>query len=95
MQAVQQLGQRIVSVHIRDTLERVIPIGPPQTQIPGRGRIDLQAVLQAFQGIDYKGPVDLEVIGGAKLQDWQAVALAAESRGYLHHIMQTIEEAAC
>ncbi len=95
VQAVQQLGQRIVSVHIRDTLERVIPIGPPQTQIPGRGRVDLQAVLQAFQAIDYKGPVDLEIIGGAKLQDWQAVALAAESRGYLHRVLQTVEEAAC
>jgi len=95
VQAVQQLGQRIVSVHIRDTLERVIPIGPPQTQIPGRGHIDLLAVLHAFQAIHYNGPIDLEVIGGATLQDWQAVALAAESRGYLHHVMQTVEEASC
>ncbi len=95
VQAAQRLGQRIVSVHIRDTLERIIPIGPPQTQIPGRGSIDLQAVLRAFQALEYKGPINLEVIGGAKLQDWQAVAIAAEGRGYLHRVLQTVEEAAC
>jgi sugar phosphate isomerase/epimerase len=88
VQAVQQLGQRIVSVHIRDTLERVIPIGPPPTQIPGRGNIDLAAVLHAFQAVGYAGPIDLEVIGGKTLTDWQAVVIAAESRGYLHRIMQ-------
>lgn len=95
VQAVQQVGQKIVSVHIRDTLERVIPIGPPPTQIPGRGNIDLPAVLHAFQTIGYRGPVDLEVIGGAKLQDWQAVAIAAESHGYLHRVLQTLEETSC
>ncbi len=95
VQAVQELDQRIVSVHIRDTLERIIPIGPPQTQIPGRGSIDLTAVMRAFQTIDYRGPVDLEVIGGARLQEWQAVAIAAESRGYLYRVLQSLEEASC
>jgi len=90
VQAVEQLGKRIVSVHIRDTLERVIPIGPPPTQIPGRGSIDLQAVLRAFQGVGYSGPINLEVIGGKALTDWQATAIAAESRGYLHRVYQTL-----
>jgi sugar phosphate isomerase/epimerase len=90
VQAVEQLGTRIVSVHIRDTLERVIPIGPPPTQIPGRGSIDLRGVLAALQGVGYKGPIDLEVIGAGKLEDWQATAIAAESRGYLHRTMQTL-----
>jgi sugar phosphate isomerase/epimerase len=91
VQAVRQLGQRIVSVHIRDTLELVIPIGPPPTQVPGRGSIDLQAVLLALQELHYGGPIDLEIIGGKALQDWQSVALAAESRGYLHRVMQGLE----
>ncbi|GHO96410.1 hypothetical protein KSF_064580 [Reticulibacter mediterranei] len=91
VQAVEQLGTRIVSVHIRDTLERVIPIGPPLTQVPGRGSIDLKGVLAALQRVAYKGPIDLEVIGAGKMADWQATAIAAESRGYLHHLMRTLE----
>jgi sugar phosphate isomerase/epimerase len=90
VQAVEQLSTRIVSVHIRDTLERVIPIGPPPTQIPGRGSIDLKGVLAALQRIAYTGPINLEVIGAGKLEDWQATAIAAESRGYLHHLIQTL-----
>lgn len=95
VQAVQQLGQKIVSVHIRDTVEQVIPIGPPPTQVAGRGNIDLPAIVRAFQAIGYKGPVDVEIIGGANFQDWQMVAIAAESRGYLHRVMQTVEEGSC
>ena len=91
VQAVRQLGTRIASVHIRDTLERVIPIGPPPTQVPGRGSIDLRAVLCALQELRYGGPIDLEIIGGKALEDWQGVALAAESRGYLHRVMQEME----
>lgn len=91
VQAVQQLGEKIVSVHIRDTLELVIPIGPPPTQVAGRGSIDLKGVLGALQQINYRGPIDLEIIGGKTLDDWQAVALAAESRGYLHRVMQEVE----
>ena len=91
VQAVRQLGQKIVSVHIRDTLELVIPIGPPPTQVPGRGSIDLRAVLHEFQEIHYTGPIDLEIIGTKTLPDWQSVALAAESRGYLHRVMQEVE----
>ncbi len=95
VQAAQQLGPHVVSVHIRDTLERVIPIGPPLTQVPGRGSIDLAGVLRAFHAVGYNGPVDLEVIGGKALEDWQTVAIGAESRGYLHHLMHTVEEASC
>jgi sugar phosphate isomerase/epimerase len=77
-------------VHIRDTLERVIPIGPPPTQIPGRGSIDLKGVLAELQRVAYKGPINLEVIGAGKMEDWQVTAIAAESRGYLHHLMLSI-----
>lgn len=87
--AAEQLGQHVVSVHVRDTLERIIPIGPPPTQIPGRGSIDLAAVLRAFHAAGYAGPIDLEVIGTRTFADWQAVAIAAESRGYLHRILQS------
>src|SRR5947209_9581732 len=91
VRAAEKLGKRLASVHIRDTLEPVIPIGPPQIQIPGRGRIDLKEVLRALYSTGYRGPINLEVIGGSALQDWQAVAIAAEGRGYLHCMMQTLE----
>lgn len=90
--AAGALAPRIASVHIRDTLEPVIPIGPPPTQIPGRGGIDLPGVLRALRGAGYAGPVNLEVIGGAALEDWQAVAIAAEGRGYLHALMRNLEQ---
>lgn len=89
VQSVHQLRGKIASAHIRDTLEQVIPIGPPPTQIPGRGRIDLAGVINALTQIDYQGPLNLEVIGTKALEDWQAVAIAAESRGYLHRLQET------
>lgn len=85
--AARRLAPRLASVHIRDTLEPVIPIGPPHTQIPGRGSIDLEGVLAALGEAGYAGPLNLEVIGGAGLEEWQAVAVAAESRGYLRRLM--------
>ncbi len=91
IQAAEKLRGHIASVHIRDTLERVIPIGPPPTQIPGRGSIDLAGVVRILHTTGYTGPIDLEVIGAGGLEDWQTVAIAAEGRGYLHHIMQTVD----
>ncbi len=88
--AARVLGSRLASVHIRDTLEPVIPIGPPATQIPGRGNIDLAGVVRALRAAGYSGPIDLEVIGGTSLEDWQAVAVAAEGRGYLARLMQEV-----
>ena len=90
VQAAQTLGPRLASVHIRDTLEPVIPIGAPSTQIPGRGAIDLASVLGALHSAGYAGPLNLEVIGGAALEDWQAVAVAAEGRGYLRCLMSEV-----
>jgi sugar phosphate isomerase/epimerase len=91
VRAAELLSGHIASVHIRDTLELVIPIGPPQTQIPGRGRIPLAGVVSALQRTDYQGPINLEVIGAAALKDWQAVAIAAESRGYLHRLSDALD----
>lgn len=90
--AAQKLGPHIASVHIRDTLEQVIPIGPPPTQIPGRGRIPLKDVVSTLQQVGYQGPINLEVIGAGSLQDWQSVAIAAESRGYLHRIFDELAD---
>jgi len=90
VQAAELLGSRLASVHIRDTLEQIIPIGPPTTQIPGRGSIDLRGVLAELQTGGFVGPIDLEVIGGGKLEDWQAVAVAAEGRGYLNRLMREL-----
>ncbi|GCE24016.1 hypothetical protein [Dictyobacter kobayashii] len=44
-----------------------------------------------MQQAHYRGPLNLEVIGGATLEDWQASAIAAESHGYLARIMQTLD----
>ena len=42
-------GARIVTSHFRDCLSREQRVGPPETQIPGRGSVDIPATLRALQ----------------------------------------------
>lgn len=88
--SVRRLGQRIGHVHIRDYDSPDLKIGPPEGQIPGRGRVDLPALLGALRAAGYDGFLDLEIIGA---QGWPAVrqmGLIAEGRGYLHRLLREL-----
>jgi sugar phosphate isomerase/epimerase len=80
---VRTWGSRIVTSHFRDCGSRERAVGPPESQIPGRGVVDIPSTLRAFSEIGYAGPLNLEVIGAAKYTLAQAASIAAETRGYL------------
>jgi sugar phosphate isomerase/epimerase len=83
-------GDRIITSHFRDCASREQRVGPPETQIPGRGIVDLRATLAALQDVGYEGPMNLEVIGAANYETGRAMGIAAESRGYLHRCFQEL-----
>lgn len=83
----QRWGGRIVTSHFRDCGSRERQVGPPPTQIPGRGIVDLPGTLAALQGVGYAGPLNLEVIGAKDYTLAQATSVAAESRGYLNRCL--------
>ena len=82
----------IVHSHFRDCLTDKIggPPGPPEEQIPGRGRIAIPAVLQTLTNGGYSGVIDLECIGAKAYPLSRAMGIAAETRGYLRCALQTL-----
>lgn len=84
-------GNKIITSHFRDCPVRVPgPPGTPEQQIPGRGALDLKAILQSLKNTGYSGPVNLEVIGASGYEISRAMGIAAESRGYLRRCLQEI-----
>jgi sugar phosphate isomerase/epimerase len=83
-------GGRIITSHFRDCASRERQVGPPPTQIPGRGIVDLRATLAALGDVGYDGPMNLEVIGAAGYSLGRAMGIAAESRGYLRRCFQEL-----
>ena len=81
---------KIVTSHFRDCASREQRVGPPETQIPGRGIVDLPATLRSLCETGYAGPLNLEVIGAGGYELSRAMGIAAESRGYLHRCLQEI-----
>lgn len=76
----------MVHSHFRDCLTDTIggPPGPPEEQVPGRGRVDIPAVLRALVDGGYTGVLDLECIGARSYPLSRAMGIAAETRGYLN-----------
>ncbi|WP_195909057.1 sugar phosphate isomerase/epimerase [Microlunatus sp. Gsoil 973] len=83
-------GERILTSHFRDCGSRERQVGPPPTQIPGRGIVDLPATLAALESVGYTGPLNLEIIGARDYTLAQASSVAAEARGYLNRCLQEI-----
>lgn len=83
-------GARIVTSHFRDCDSREQRVGGPETQIPGRGIVDIPATLRALRDIPYSGPLNLELIGAKDYEVSRAMGVAAESRGYLNRCLQEL-----
>lgn len=90
--AAQQLGAAgaIVHSHFRDCASREQRVGPPETQIPGRGEVDVPGALRALAQAGYRGALDLEVIGAKQYPLSRAMGVAAETSGYLHRCLQEL-----
>ncbi|HWQ11552.1 MAG TPA: sugar phosphate isomerase/epimerase [Roseiflexaceae bacterium] len=89
-EVARRWGTRIITCHFRDCASRERRVGPPETQVPGRGAVDLPATLRALRAAGYAGPLNLEIIGAGQYPLARAMGLAAESRGYLHRCLQEI-----
>ncbi|MBO3803341.1 MAG: sugar phosphate isomerase/epimerase [Candidatus Brockarchaeota archaeon] len=89
--AALKLGGRIVHSHFRDCPRRAEGPGLPEEQVPGRGKIDLLAVLRALKDAGYDGALDLEVIGAFQYPLSRQMAIAAEARGYLNRCLQELK----
>jgi sugar phosphate isomerase/epimerase len=89
-EVARRWGARIIASHFRDCASREQRVGPPETQIPGRGAVDLPATLAALREVGYAGPLNLEVIGAFQYPLSRAMGVAAESRGYLNRCLQEI-----
>ncbi len=73
--SISRLAPYIVTARIRDTLSRDIPIGPVETQIPGKGAMDIPAICAAFQAVEGLACTTLEIVGskGFALSEVQRV----------------------
>lgn len=89
-EVARRWGARIITSHFRDCASREQRVGPPETQIPGRGIVDLPGTLGALKEIGYAGPLNLEIIGAFQYPLARAVGVAAESRGYLSRCLQEL-----
>ncbi len=85
--SARRLAGRIGHVHIRDYDSPDQKIGSPDGQIPGRGRVDLAAVLGALGAAGYDGFLDLEIIGAQGWDPVRQMGIIAEGRGYLHRLL--------
>ena len=64
VESLHQLREYIATLRIRDNREsREVPIGPVETQIPGRGSVDLPALAAVMNTINQVPYVTLEIVG--------------------------------
>ncbi len=89
-EVARRWGTHILTSHFRDCASREQRVGPPETQIPGRGIVDIPATLRALKEIGYGGTLNLEVIGAGGYQLSRAMGVAAERRGYLRRCFQQL-----
>ena len=81
----------LVHSHFRDCPNRTERgPGTPEQQVPGRGEVDIPAVLRALQESGYGGVLDLEVIGAKGYPLSRAMGVAAETRGYLNRCLKDL-----
>jgi len=90
-ESARRMGRYIIISHFRDCLSRERQVGPPETQVPGRGAINIPAVLRALKDVGYDYALDLEIIGAKGYPVGRAAALAGEARGYLRRCMQELD----
>jgi sugar phosphate isomerase/epimerase len=90
--AAREFGRAgaIVHSHFRDCPDRGPRPGAPEQQIPGRGEVDIPAVLRVLAETGYRGVLSLEVIGARQYPLSRAMGIAAEARGYLRRCIQEL-----
>ncbi len=62
-ETIPTVAEYVVTARIRDTLSREIPIGPPETQVPGGGAMNIAAICSALKRIGQAKYAVLEIVG--------------------------------
>lgn len=83
VESLKQLASYICTGRIRDTLSRDIPIGPVETQIPGKGAMDIPAICKVFKGIKGLKYLTLEIVGSKDFSLDEVQRVVEESKAYL------------
>ena len=89
-ESFRRLAPHVLTARIRDSASRETRIGPPETQIPGRGEIDIPGVLRAMKDSGYQGDISVDVVGTKDYDAARIMGIVAETRGYLRRCLQEI-----
>ena len=93
VESLHQLREYIATLRIRDNREsREVPIGPAETQIPGRGSIDLSALAAVMNTLNQVPYVTLEIVGthgGTDTPLTEVQRVAEQSIAYLKPLFVT------
>ena len=84
------LSAHVLTVRVRDANSRDPQIGPPETQVPGRGVMDIEGILLTMKKSRYRGDISLDIVGAGDYPPDRAMALIAETRGYLRCALHSI-----
>lgn len=84
------LAAHVMTVRVRDAASRDPQIGPPETQVLGRGVMDIEGILLAMKESEYRGDISLDIVGAGQYSPDRAMALIAEMRGYLRCALRGI-----
>ena len=87
-EAIAAVMSRVKHVHIRDCKGRQADPGRPEDQANGRGDIDLLGFIRVLHEHDYKGALNLEIIGAREYSLERCCTIAAEARGHMQACLQ-------
>lgn len=90
IESFRALAPDIFTLRIRDAHSREPRIGPPETQITGRGVLDLPGFLRAVKASGYAGDLSVDIVGTKGYPEARIMAIIAETRGYLRRGMQEV-----
>ncbi len=89
-ESFRQLAPHVFTVRVRDAVSRATEIGTPETQVPGRGVMDLAGALAAIKESGYDGDITLDIVGTFSYPADRVMAIVAETRGYLRCALRQV-----
>ena len=89
-ESFRRLAPHVFTVRVRDAASREIKIGPPETQVPGRGVMDLPGALRAMKESGYAGDISVDIVGTFDYPPERTMAIIAETRGYLRCALRQV-----
>jgi len=85
---ILQLLPWLATARIRDTLSRDVPIGPVETQVPGGGAMNIEAIVDVFRDKKDLRFLTLEIVGMKDFPLEKAEQIAEESYHRLRPLLE-------